>query len=477
MKQIVLPGLVIVALLALVVWALVKRPAIGFLGAAFFLILAPTSSFVPILDAAFEHRMYLALAPLIVLAVVACFWLWQRFVVRSQSQAIRTSLALSILAPALLVIVAGLAAVTIARNRDYATELAIWRDTVSKRPENWRPHYNLGHALSNQRRSAEAIEQYRKTLEIAPTYPKALQNLGAELALQGKLDEAISLFERAIASEPEYAEAHFNLAVALTTKGDIAAAIHHYQDALAIKPDNAETHKNLGMLLWRQGDPTAASREFRAAIRLDPDFVKPRAALAGLLLQQGRLNEADAEARRATEISPRAAEPHAALGDVLAAQGRPDAAIAEYRRATEIDPEAAECNFHMALLLESQGKTADALLHLQQAAGLQPNRPEFLSRLAWILATTPDESLRDGATALELAKRAMQLTGGRDPLVLATRAAAEAEAGRYPQAVEFAELAISAAGTLANQEAFIAAVREQLKLYELGMPYRAAPNR
>ena len=133
-QEIVLPGMTIVALLALVVWGLFKRPALGFLGAAFFLVLAPTSSFVPILDAAFEHRMYLALAPIVALAVVACFWLWRRHVVRSRSEASRTWWALWTLAPALAGIVVVLAAVTITRNRDYVTEVAIWRDTVIKRP-------------------------------------------------------------------------------------------------------------------------------------------------------------------------------------------------------------------------------------------------------------------------------------------------------------------------------------------------------
>ena len=117
------------------------------------------------------------------------------------------------------------------------------------------------------------------------------------------------------------------------------------------------------------------------------------------------------------------------MGDVLAAKRMADAAIAEYRRAIEIEPESAEAHFHLATALESKGKTAEAIAHLLEATRLQPDRPEYLSRLAWILATTSDEPLRDGTAALALAKRAMQLTGGRDPLVLAARAAAEAELG------------------------------------------------
>jgi tetratricopeptide (TPR) repeat protein len=477
MKQIVLPGLVIVALLALVVWALVKRPAIGFLGAAFFLILAPTSSFVPILDAAFEHRMYLALAPLIALAVVACFWLWRQFVVRSQSQADRTSLSLWTLAPALAGIVAGLAMVTIARNREYATELAIWRDTVSKRPENWRAHYNLGHALSSERRSAEAIEQYRKTLELDPNYARALQNLGAELALQGKLDEAIPMIERAIASDPDYAEAHFNLAMALAAKGQVDAAIRHYRAATRIKPRYAEAHNNLGKLYLLEGNRQAARAELEEAIRINPDFTKSHTALASLLFQEGDLEGAASHARRAIQLDPQAADAHAVLAAVLAGLGQYDAAVAGYERSLAIEPNSADTHFNLGLAFEAAGKPAAAIDQWREAVRLGPNRPTILIKLAEALATNPNDALRDAQAALELSKRANELTHGSNPLVLATRAEAEAEAGRYPQAVDFAEEAISAAGTLSNQEAFIAAVRGQLKLYESGRPYRAAPNR
>jgi protein O-mannosyl-transferase len=472
-ERIVGPGFLILGLFGLTVWALVTRPTLGFLGAAFFLILAPTSTVVPILDAAFEHRMYLPLAPLIALVVVGGYWLWQRFIAQSKAENPIHGTLLAAGPPLVLLgAIAGLLWTTIQRNRVYESEFAIWQDTVNKRPENSRAHYNLARALSAQGRPAEAIAEYRLAIKYKLDRAEAYQNWGGELALQGKFKEAVPLFEKAIEVRPNYAEAHFNLALALSVQGQIEAAIGHYKAALRIKPNYAEAHKNIGLLLLLQGKLAAAGAELEEAIRLKPDFANAHTILAGLLIQQGKPDLAAGHARRALEIDPRSAEAHAKLGEALAAKGKTDAAIAEYRQALAIEPKSADFHFILGLALDAKHETRAAIDHWREAVRLEPNHAARLNKLAWTLATHPDDSLRDGAEAIELAKRAAQLTAGKNPAILATWAAAEGEAGRYPQAVELAERAADLAQGQPEQARLLATLREQIKLFETGFPYR-----
>src|SRR6185437_9406162 len=116
-----------------VLWAWKRNPPLGFLGVWFFLILVPTSSFLPIADLAVEHRMYLSLAAVAALVVIGGFQLAQRWRISGAWRAIAGTL-----------VVLALTAATIGRNKAYSSELAMWEDTVAKRPQNPRAQYDLG---------------------------------------------------------------------------------------------------------------------------------------------------------------------------------------------------------------------------------------------------------------------------------------------------------------------------------------------
>ena len=156
--------------------ALRFRPALGFLGAWVFLILAPSSSFIPVsTQTGAEHRMYLPLAAVVVAAVLCGYWLWQQRVVPVLPRA-----NLRKWVGALIVVgVAGvLAALTFQRNRDYQSGISIWADTVAKRPENARAHYNLGRHLVDAGELAPAQEHFVITVQQEPDYADAHVALG-----------------------------------------------------------------------------------------------------------------------------------------------------------------------------------------------------------------------------------------------------------------------------------------------------------
>lgn len=226
----VLPALVLAGVVGLTLLALARWPALGFAAAAFFLLLAPTSSVVPIQDLAFEHRMYLPLAAVLVVVVMMV------------GQGMSTAAARwAVTATALLV----WGALTIERNFVYQSAVDLWSDTVVKAPHNYRAWNNLGNALEEAGAPALAIGAYRRAIQLAPHYALPHQNLG----------------------------------VVLQKYGYYARAAEHHAAAVARSPHWPEPWYYWGIALLRQGDGAGAAAKLAEVLRRQPDFPKARAAL------------------------------------------------------------------------------------------------------------------------------------------------------------------------------------------------------
>ncbi len=306
LADVLLPGLLIVGLLGLTVWALVKRPGLGFLGAAFFLVLAPTSTFIPIFDAVAEHRMYLPLAAvalLLVLAGHALFdWLWPR-----ASDAGRGSLARATAGAAVLVVaLIGLGRLTILRNADYDSELGFSRDIVNKFPNHSRSHYNMGCTLAAHKLFGEAIHEYEAALALEPVfYPAGIHNnMGLALREEKRDDLAIAEFEKSLDIDPQHAVANNNLALALSATGQTAAAIESLRKAVAIDPNYVNALLNLAVLLSDAGQSDEAIELCQRALKVEPDNAAAHLAFSHILDRAGRTEEALQHVGRALEIQP-----------------------------------------------------------------------------------------------------------------------------------------------------------------------------
>jgi Flp pilus assembly protein TadD len=269
------------ALLFGTLYALWKKPGLGFAGVAFFLILAPTSSVLPInTQTIAEHRMYLPLAAVVAATVIAGYAFARNVLPRFVETEIEKQL-VSRSAPvagAVLAIVA-LGATTIERNQDYLSEVTIWGDTVAKRPESGRALTNYGRALGMTGDTQGAIRQLTRAIELEPDNWDARNNLGAALATIGGLPEAIAQLEATLKTRPEDSSAHTNLGVALVKAGRIDEGIEHYRAALAIDPELVEAQNNLGNALARQGKVKEAIDAYRAALVLAPESIPIRANL------------------------------------------------------------------------------------------------------------------------------------------------------------------------------------------------------
>jgi protein O-mannosyl-transferase len=165
---------------------------------------------------------------------------------------------------------------------------------------------------------------------------------------------------------------------------------------------------------------------------------------------------------------------HRRLADVLLNHGRVNEAWNEMTSAEKVDANHPDTQAGLAILLVIQNRAPEAIKHYRLALGLKPDWPETLNNLAWLLATHPDDTLRDGAEAVRLAERACQLTSGKDPMLLGTLAAAYAETGRFAEAIVIGERARTLATAMGLSD--VAAKNAQLiENYRAGKPVRETP--
>jgi tetratricopeptide (TPR) repeat protein len=227
-----------------------------------------------------------------------------------------------------------------------------------------------------------------------------------------------------------------NFGLALLQKGKVDEAIDHFHYALEIQPTYATALYNLGDALDKKGRVDEAIRQYQKALKFQPTFFIVHNTIGLALLERGRVDEAINHFQRAVELVPDYVDAHINLGNAFLRKGNMGEANACFRKALEIKP-------------------AD---------------PSGQITLAWFLATCPDASLRDGNKAVDLARQANATTGGENPLMLHTLAAALAEAGRFPESVETARRALHLAGAQSNTK-LAGALESEMKLYQAGAPF------
>lgn len=243
-----------------------------------------------------------------------------------------------------------------------------------------------------------------------------------------------------------------------------------FQRALAVVPDNTTAYINLGAVLERQGRLEEALTNYLAALRLEPGRAATHNNLGNVLDGLGRHAEAIEHYHEALRLKPGTALVHRNLGAALVAQRRYDEAMAQYAEAQRLMPADPE-NFHLAgVALLRQGRTRAGIDELRRALRLDSNRPRVLYRLARVLATDEDPSVRDGAEAVRLAIRAVDLTAGQQPQVLDTLGMALAAAGRFDEAIVAARQAADLLEAIGQPQA-AAPVRARLALYQARQPF------
>ncbi|MGD0200313.1 MAG: tetratricopeptide repeat protein [Bryobacteraceae bacterium] len=332
-------------------------------------------------------------------------------------------------------------ALELTNKHDYEAALAAWKKAVELNPEDARSQINLGAALARTGQTEAAIAAYRRAAAIDPANPDSYSQLGFTLARQGKPEEAIPVLVKALQLDPADEASQRAFCGALSqSESRTSQAIQFCRLVLAGRPNDVEVQVNLAVALFRAGNGSEAISHLEKAAALAPGDATIQANLGAALAQQGRLVEAAPHLEKALAIEPKSAEAHYNLGTLYYLQRRVREALAEWRQAVLLDP----------------------------------HHVPALNRAALTLAANRDASLRNGAEAVALAERAVGLSGGRDPAILDTLAAAYAEAGRFPEATRTARRALE----LAKQQRDLhlaQALSIRIALYAAGKPFRENP--
>lgn len=314
--------LLVSALFAAAVVLVIRRPALGFPAAWFFLTLGPASSVITVAtEVAAERRMYLPLAGLIGGAVVAVAW-----------AAARLRMPRRALGLAAATIVVALAARTVMRNVEYESGLRM-AGTILDRWPTANAEYLVGTELAARGRAREALPHLRAAVA---GYPPARYALGVSLLAEGETNEGIAALQQFVRDEPQSMasrSAHAQLANTFAASGRFAEAIPHYRAYLAAHGADAAAWTGLGIAQAQTGAAREALDAFRRAASADPS-PQSRLNLARALVENGELDDAQ---RLASQL-PQEPAAHDVLGRVHLRRGDTAAARAAFERALQIDP-------------------------------------------------------------------------------------------------------------------------------------------
>jgi protein O-mannosyl-transferase len=294
---------------------------------------------------------------------------------------------------------------------------------------------------------ARAWHLRREYLWLAATTTIAVLSYGAAVqASFWKNSEALWNHTLSVTSNNDFA--HNNLGFLYLRRGELDKAISHFETALEIRSHNSQTrynlgtalvHMNLANALAREGKPEEAIEHYEEAIKLRPDYGDTYYNFGSVLFQQGRIDDAIAQWQKALAIQPNDAAAHTSLGNAFLQKGRPE----------------------------------DAIVHYQRAVEIAPREVNARNNLAWVLATSSDPSIRNGAMAVSLAGQAVKISDGTNPIFYRTLAASYGECGKFADAIAAAEKGRMTA--ISRGDSHLARTLEKdIALYRADIPLRQA---
>ena len=284
-------------------------------------------------------------------------------------------------------------------------------------------------------------ELFTHAIKVSPNNYMASVLVGDDYATAGENEKAADYFRAALSIAPNYPLALNGLGKIYFSQGKFDQALAVLEPGIRVDPKNPALHYSLGFVLLAKGRIPDALDQFQQQVDLDPDDYLAQSNFADILLRQGLTDDAIPHFQKAIDIRPDEAGPRAKLG---------------------------------AILLQKH-RAAEAAAQFEQALRIRPDNLAACRHLAWVLATSPLQALRDGPRAVELARRAQKMSVEENPQDLGVLAAALAEDGRFAEAAATAAHARQLALAQANS-AVADVLGQQIKLYQAGSPYRDTPG-
>ncbi len=340
-----------------------------------------------------------------------------------------------------------------------------------------------------------------EAVRIAPNSPVALRTRGLEYAKQGKPEKALADFQKAVKLDPDHAPTYEAQAMVLATLKKYDEALVSLDQAQQLDPNSIAPLMRRAQVHSLQSNFAAALHDLDQAVTMKPDNVVVLILRAEVHHELGQLDKALADADKALELKPQLKPARRLRVMLLADAGKLGAAVDDLEELLEDDPDDVTLRLQLAMFHHAQkktkkavelfsailaddpknghalrgradsllgiGKHAEAIADYEKALKLCSEESGIYNNLAWVLATSPDDKLRNGRRAVKLATKACELTKYKKAHILSTLAAAYAETGGMNDAVKWAEKAVELGGPDKKE-----ALTKELESYRAGKPWR-----
>jgi len=346
------------------------------------------------------------------------------------------------------------------QSKTWADSVSLWRHALAVNNESSTARLNLGLALASREvnpapmgpSDADLIEAralFERVLESRPGSYNAWKGLGIALAGLDLLDEAVKAQENALRLRPSDPAAIYSYATALSEAGRYQEAKAVYERAIELAPKDYRALTNLGITLSRISLLTESVERLNQAIKINPGHARAWYALGNVHVRLNQLNDARRAYEQVLRFEPDSVEVRVAQAELLDREGRREDAIKLLAQTADTYPMAPASYVALGRMLQQERRWRDAKRVMSRGfnnlKGANRVDPSLNTELAWLLATCPDEEIRNGYTALQLAGQAFVVDHGRSFRTLEVLAAASAANGQFDQAVDVANRAIEAA--------------------------------
>ena len=312
-----------------------------------------------------------------------------------------------------------------------------------------------------------AIEDLRAATKLEPENASTFEALGMAYFLDENLDEALASYNKAVELAPDSASAYLQLARVYIVQNDMPAAIKNLDKALELSPNALAVLLLRARVHAQNGDEEKAMADVDRAAETRNGKLPAMQLRAEILAANDKMDEAIKQMEELTELVPTNAELVMQLGLFYVANDQPRKAIEKFSSVLEANEKNWQALRSRGDAYLSVAQQELAIKDYETAIKIQPEDDGLLNNLAWVLATSPDDSLRNGKRAVELATKAAELSEFKKGFILSTLAAAYAETGDFEKAREWSEKAIEN-----GREGEIDQLKAELESYKDEKPWR-----